>query len=193
MKNRRTSGGFYKDLDAAREKSGSCNCVTFVILFALIFILIEIIVFSFFKNLKSPPNFEGSSNSSVQITNNFSKVDLGEGNAQLSLSQGQLCSAMPQNLNCLISKDGIVISGKVSLFLPQNASVFIMPKVKDEKVSFEISKCTIGKLNAPKFFSYSIAQALNKSLSKQIPELENSKVQDVELEEGVMLISAKPK
>jgi len=193
MRKRSVCDGFYQELDAAKERPGSCNCVSFAVLFALVLLVSEIFVFSFFKNLKSAPDLKGSNSSGVQVTENFSKIDLGDNSFQYSLSQGQFCSALPRNLACLISQDGIIVSGKISPYLPQNASVYIRPKIVDEKLSFEVLKCTIGVLTVPKFFVFGTMSTLNSSLSKQIPELDGAKVKNVELGEGVMLISAEPK
>jgi len=187
------AGTFYGELDAAKAKPGACNCMTLSVFFVVVFVVLEFGVSGFFKNLRSAPKLENASNSSGQAVSNFSKMDLGGGSFQLSISQGQLCSAMPVDLNCQISPDGIILSGKISSFLPRNASVVIRPKVLNDRVNFEIVKCAVGGVNMPKFFSSGMTRALNNALAKEVPALNQAIVQNVETQDGVMLISTKSK
>ena len=191
---------FFKDLDSAKEKKGSCSCITFAILFALIFMLAEAGVFYFFRSIKVKSSDFSASHPSVQNVANISKIDLGENQSQISITQGGLCQKISQiegnkisNLSCVISSDGITLSGKLSSVLPANSKVTLTPKVDGGALKFEVAKLQIGAINAPKSLANSLSDSINSSLLKVYPELDKVSVQNVELQDGVMLILAKPK
>lgn len=188
---------FYKDLDAAKEKGGGCNCATFAILFAVIFILAEGAIFYFFKAVKTRPVDLSASRGGEQVVSGVSKIDLGQNQSQIAITQGGLCQKIIElerdkirDLSCAINPDGIEFSGKLSTFLPANSKVILAPRVENNTLKFEVSKLLIGQVNAPKSLAGSLTDSINGSLPKIYPELDKVSVQSVELQDGVVLILA---
>lgn len=195
---REKNESFFKDLDLAKEKSGSCSCVTFAILFALIFILVEVGIFYFFKAVKTRPADSSASHGGGQVVSDISKIDLGESQSQITITQGGLCQKIVQleadkieSLSCVINPEGIELSGKLSSFLPANSTVVFKPKVENDTLKFDVKELMIGQVSAPRGLSSSLANSINNSLIKIYPELDKVSVLSVELQDGVMLIKVK--
>jgi len=196
-KYKKARNDFYKELDLSKQKKGSCGCLTLSIIFALIFLLVEISVFLFFKNIRVSPNTELASLPVSSQNLQFSKIGLANNEMRIVIAQGLLCSKiiaqndkLPKNLSCLIDKSGIKLSGKFSLLVPANSQVTIMPKVQSEKLVFDVTELTFGKIHAPVFLSSGLGKILTDVIYKEIPDLNNASVQSVELDEGMMVITA---
>lgn len=186
---------FYKELDSSKNKKGYCNCLSFAIFFALILILVESVLFLFIGGLRSrPSNPEASVSSGNSAV--FSKVDLGGGNFEVVISEGVLCSKMSEqkgfkDLKCLISTEGIEISGKLGSLFPSNSKVVLMPFVEKERLKFEVRQLKIGKISCPKKYANPIAFKLGDLILADLPDLNNASVESVEATEGLITIQAK--
>ena len=122
----KTPKDFYYDLDRAKNRSGSCNCFSLAVLFILVLIVIEISVFHFFQNIKVDSHQSVATGGLSEFGGNFTKTDIGGGAFQVIVPQGTLCKAISgdkfSNINCEFSENGLGIDGKLSSFLPANAT-----------------------------------------------------------------------
>lgn len=188
---------FYKELDLSKQRKGSCNCLSISIIFILIFILVEGMVFYLFEGVRVDPSTSGASVAVSGSSSNISTMDLSDGQIRVVVSQGVLCSKLvSQNSNlfkdisCQITPDGIEITGKLGTLIPSNATAIIVPKVEKEKLNFEMTKLLIGNINAPKFLAKSLGDMITKLVYDQAPELNKASIKTAELQDGVMIITA---
>jgi len=192
-----SDNSFYRDLDRAKDKGGSCNCVTLAVVFIIILILVEGGIFYFFKGIRVKPAAKQNQTTFGTI-GGTSKVDLGNNQSQITITQSGLCEELVKNkfaksgeVACVISPDGVEISGKISLIAPENSSVLLVPKVESDRLKLEVSKFSIGKVSFPKSLGEKMSASATSALLKAFPELDKVTVQEVELQDGVMILKTK--
>lgn len=190
---------FYEDLDEVRnhrEKKSSCSCLSLVVFFIALLLVLELSLYFVSRGLRSKSEDQGFVSPQGQLEMKGSGVDIGADRFALSVSQGMLCSALSesadiQDLSCAISSDGILLTGKLGSFLPSNAKAVIVPEAKSGRVVFKIKKVSVGIVRVPAFLSGRLEDTLNLALYKTFPDLEKAEVDKVELQEAVMTITAK--
>lgn len=184
---------FYAEMDRKKRKNKE-KTLSFweLILFFIVLIAVcEGVVFGIGRSIRSNPDDSFAvKGMTSQGLNLISTSPSGTGESQTSISQGALCSKIVENIkrpvSCAINIDGIVISGKVSELLPQNTSVYVAPKVENDKIKFDLTKVTLGSFNIAKFVGYPISQALSSVVNASLPV--SGVVTRIDLEPAVMIL-----
>jgi len=190
------NSAFYKELDKSREKRSRCGCVTLVVAFVLLLLATETALFLSVKAIKSKPstgNISGAL-STLREGQNVSKLDLEGGAFEAVISQGLLCQKLQdasgfKGVSCQITEENLELSGKMGI-LPSNTKVMLVPRVEKEKLVFDVTGVYIGKLKIPNL-SGRIGEKTLKAVYAAAPDLQNANVESVELQEGVMMITAR--
>lgn len=190
---------FYKKLDQDKGRPGNCSCVGLSVIFVAFLVLIELGIFSFANNLRSSPSLENPSYANIGVNENFSIVDMGDGKINIVVQESVLCAKIISNLNgknqisCLINSDGISISGKVSIFTPQNTSALLVPEIDNGNLVFKTKEGKIGKLNAPSFITGVFSRIASKAVNTAIPKSNEIVLANVSTQEAIMLLQATQK
>jgi hypothetical protein len=196
---KKTQADFYKDLDEFKKKRGCCSCLSLAVLFIIVLFLVEGTLFYLGRNLKAKPIIGTATKINQPAEVSFSKVDLNNQEFQVVISEGVLCSRMVKfkglqnGLSCSINYDGIKIEGKLSALSFSNSAVVLRPKVVDNKLEFEVVEAMIGKVRVPRFLVSQAGNIVLQILKQDIPDLEYAKIKSVELQEGIVVISAERK
>ena len=192
-----SDNSFYRDLDRAKDRGGSCNCVTLAVAFVIVLFVVEGAIFYFFKGIRVKPGIQ-KNQTTLDTIGGTSKIDLGNNQSQVTITQGGLCGELVKNkfaksgeVACVISPDGVEISGKINLIAPENSSVLLVPKVESDRLKLEVSKFSVGKVSFPKSMGEKMSASATSALLKAFPELDKVTVQEVELQDGVMIIKTK--
>jgi len=188
---------FYEEMDRTHDedKQKTLSFPKLIIFFLLLILIGEVALFTLGRAIRSRPDREFSVKGlATQGLNLISTTENGEVNETI-ISQGSLCSLLIQGssreISCSIEPDGIMISGKFSPLLPDNASVILKPIVKDKKINFEIEKAKIGNISIGRFVAYPITSALKTSTLSAVPA--NQEVVRIDLKPAVMVISTTSK
>jgi len=189
---------FYKDLDRSSVKKSYCSCLSFAVLFIFALVLIEVVLFWSAKSLRSnpvtPDMIKGIK--LTQGTDSFSKNQVNDKETTVSISQGTLCAKIVEankgrEISCVITPDGIELSGKFSSLGFQNTKVVIVPYVEKEQLKFRVSDARVGNFKVPDVIGTGAAGLLNKTIKNNLPDLKDASVKSVELQDGVMIIGLK--
>lgn len=188
---------FYKELDehkkqpAGKKQPKNFTIAKLGIILAIILCLGEIFIFYFAKSIKSGKDDQMTNASTSIMDQSFSKVEISPSQFEIVISEGVLCSKILMSTNkslaCSINEEGILIFGKISSLLPQNANILIWPSVKQEKISLEVKSVKIGKINIPKIFGSIVISPLNKIIEEQIS---GSRIRSIDLSTSIMIILA---
>jgi len=183
---------FYRELDKDKSRTKE-KTLSFWTLGALVLAVIfvgELALFWFGRGIRSAPRIDFSVRGQSGLAPEISSTTEQDGISQTIISQGAMCSKLTSSLKgeitCAISKEGIIISGKISPLLPKNASVYITPKVQDKKVKFEITKVTIGKIAFARMVATPISSAISSAVNSSLPA--DSQVTSIDLKNAFMVI-----
>ncbi len=193
----RNSGKFYAEMEKAKNRPLSCNCLTLSIFFVVILVVLEGGLFIGSRRLRSGLSLEQASNSSSSLNLNLAEIDVGGGEFQVSVPQGTLCAKFAnevdkgRNYQCLIDEEGIRIGGRLSSLLPANSEVVLIPVVERGQLEFEVKELLIGRLKVPDWAARHLGGVCKKAILAGAPDLKNAEVTGVELREGLMLVRAR--
>ena len=186
---------FYDEMDRHNrtDKEKTLSFWELIAFFIILIVICEGVVFGIGKAIRSNPQNTLAVPGALSQGLNLVSTSDSNGESQTSISQGALCSEIVKKIGrqvtCAIDTDGIVISGKVSALLPQNASVYIMPKVENNKLKFDLTKVTVGSIGVAKFIGSPISSAIDSVVGANLPP--NTLVNRIDLEPAVMIIVSK--
>ena len=186
---------FYKEMDRnnRKNKEKTLSFWELILFFVVLIIICEGVVFGIGRAIRSTPKNDLAVQGGLSQGLKLISTSESNGEEQTSISQGALCSEIVKKIgrqvSCAIDTDGIVISGKVSALLPQNASVYIMPSVEGGRLKFDLTKVTIGSIGIAKFIGSPISSAINSVVGASLPS--NTLITRIDLEPAVMVIVSK--
>lgn len=183
---------FYNEMDQSHEqnKEKTLPFWKLVLFFLVLILAVEVVLFSFGKALKNAPEtgftVKGISNSALNLVSSKESGD----EVETIISQGVLCANLSKNIKkeveCSIDPEGIIISGKISDLLPGNASAYIVPKVENGKINFEVTKLMIGSIGVSKWIAGPVSTGLSKAVSSSLPL--NQEVKRIDLVSASMVV-----
>jgi len=197
MEQSRNPGKFYAEMEKAKDRPLSCNCLTLSIFFVVILVALEGGLFLASSRLRAGLSLKQASSSSSSLNSNLAKVDLSAGEFQISVPQGILCAEFASEMGgtrdyqCLIDEEGIRIGGRLSSLLPANSEVVLTPTVERGRLKFELTRLMVGRLRVPDWAARPMAGVAERAILAGAPDLAQAEVTGVELREGLMLIKAK--
>jgi uncharacterized protein YpmS len=183
---------FYNEMDQSHEqnKEKTLPFWKLTLFFLFLIVGVEIILFSFGKAIKNAPDtgfsVKGIANSTLDLVSSKESGD----EVETIISQGVLCKNLAKNIKkevvCSIDPEGIIVSGKISDFLPGNAAAYITPKVENGKIRFEVTKLTIGSIAVSKWIAGPVSAGLSKAVSSSLPL--NQEVKRIDLMSASMVV-----
>ena len=185
---------FYGELDKAWLKNKHFRPPAVLVIFILALVATELVIFLFAYGIKSPSSSSGATGVS-EVPLKFSSVGLDANRIQISLPEGILCSKLQSvegfdNLHCLISPDGVELTGSFGIFFPSNSKAVLMPRASENKLVWEVREFKVGKITFASKYANKMSGNLNGLLSSDIPEFSSARVESVEVGEGYVLITA---
>lgn len=186
-----SSNKFYDKLERTKVKKPSCSCLGVGILLLIVLAVVEIIIFTTIKNLKSNPvEITGFSKTVKEDQIGIERLDFSDETVKIVISQGTLCNRLGKDAACQISTDGIILAGKLNMIIPANSTVLLEPYAENDKLKFSVKELKIGKANAPKVLSSGIGNALTEAISND-PNTKDIKIKSVETVQAAMIIYAR--
>jgi hypothetical protein len=187
-------GEFYKDLDESKQSAG-CGCVGLAVVFILILVVLEILIFVLGARLRSSEISSRLTRPNIETNQNFSKIDTPDA-ANVVISEAIFCSKLAavrsnNSLGCKIDREGIMVSGKVNFLSCSNANFQFMPKISDGKLVLELTSVRIGEINMPKILAIGLSRSLQKVIIDNYGGLDSNQLTGVYLQDGIMTLEAK--
>ncbi len=186
---------FYNELDENKQRSSGCSCASMAVALLLILILAETCLFIFAGKLRFSGAVEDITRPNISSSSNFSAISQ-ENKTDLIIQEGTLCSKLAEltkkkNFGCRISPEGIYLSGKTSYLAPANLTSCFKPEADGGKLNVKLTEVMIGTIKAPDFLAAGLSRSISKVISDSYPDLANSSVESVYLQDGVMTVSVK--
>ncbi|OPZ23449.1 MAG: hypothetical protein BWZ03_00510 [bacterium ADurb.BinA186] len=187
MKNRRND--FYKELDSYKNRRSGCGCSSLLIFFIGLTIIGEILLFTFFDQIRYNPKVERvelpkgevSRPQVVKLSQVESEIIVPQGMLNLALQE-----ALSKDLSSQINEEGIEISGKIGYLLPSNATVTLYPEVEGGDLNFKIISVKIGEISVSKALAFNVSALVERALENKIGKMEDYHLEAAVLSEAIM-------
>lgn len=204
--NQNQEDDFYSELDEKTQSSSCCTCQSMAILFILI--LIISVFFSVWagREIKSV-NWKFWQKYSVQDTqsiNNKLKNTSGNSEIELIFTSKELTSLFGNGISNLffeiknpefeITKEKILLTGKLTRPLKTDVNIDILPEVRNEKVYSKITKISANNVTLPSLLGGEVEKALNGLIDSQFKTVyDRYGITSVSLDTDKLIIKGKIK
>lgn len=195
-------------MDKKTFRRSCCNCQTMLILFGVIFLVVGLLTFYLFRQIKqidfSPSRVFLSTVSRESFMKKLQIDPQSNPELKLMITSEELSSALSSDLSgtgfeiremrAQIEEDGVTLYGQLTKPLRSNLTIEANPEVLDDQIEFKVEKISAGKLTLPGLLNSEIEKALNKIIDERFASLyENYQIQRIELEKDQMIILGKLK
>lgn len=182
--------GFFGDGKQAHRLG--CTCSTLLVFFVLLLVALVATVLFASRSASPLPQFNKITTGSGISGSAQSQIETALGSdsneAVIVLSQDEINSALPTQMQVAIDTETMLIAGKV---LGVNASAQLEPKVTEGQLEFDVQNVKVGNLPVPKIVAAPIIGQFSRSLRDLNKELAVINLGSVEKRQGALILSGK--
>lgn len=195
----------FDELDEKMASRSACTCGT--MLAFLVILLIFSIISSLYTIKLVMTRVNGTAINLTNITSKdvlsklqiFVKKPTEETGVELVITEQELTVLLQQaaaqneevsvkGLQAAIAPEAIILSGTLTKPLTSDITVWLVPKVVNQKLEFDVIKVTAGKVTLPKILIDFLGQKIVELITTNLKDLQNLPVSEVKLNSGSMVV-----